>query len=120
MSSKEWVLSVPVSRIGKYYGLPIAACSMSSGKIVKRVKVPIQRSGRASKGFTVKAVLIGDAKSIYNQVLPSSYIVLSEQSGKVSRLSNVRHCHPESTGLYFVPRGVEVLRVAAMCENGLT
>jgi hypothetical protein len=117
LSSKEWILSVPVSRIGKYYGLPIAACSMSSGKIVVRIKVPIQRAGRAWKGFTVKAVPIGDTNSTCTQVLPGPYIVLSEQSGKMSWLSDVRHCQPESTGLCFIPRGVEVLRVAAMCED---
>lgn len=117
LQQKQWELAVPVMEIGKYYGLDIASCTITTERIIIRLKIPIRRANRGWRSFNASPIPVGDLNSTCWQILPSKRVVVSQKMGKMGWLLEDKHCQPEINKLCFIPRDFLISPLNSMKEN---
>ncbi|KAL1463826.1 hypothetical protein WDU94_015535 [Cyamophila willieti] len=104
--SEVWQLAIPTNMMGKYYGIPIAACILTPNTIVVRVKIPIRRANKGWKGVNVRPIPIRDFNATCMLTLPSHRAITSNKLGKVRWILDDIRCKPEVDQLCLIPGGI--------------
>uniref|UniRef100_A0A8D9AMN7 Envelope protein n=1 Tax=Cacopsylla melanoneura TaxID=428564 RepID=A0A8D9AMN7_9HEMI len=105
-NKEEWQLAIPVEELGKYYGIPTAACVITKERLVVRIKIPLQRRGNQIKYYDAHKIPIADYNSTCEKNIPSSRILIDSSKQKYAWIMDDKFCKPETNQLCKSPRNL--------------
>lgn len=106
-NKQEWQLAIPVEEVGRYYGIPTAACVITKERLVVRIKIPLQRKGNKIQYYDAHTIPIADYKTTCEKEIPSTRILVDGSKQSYAWITNDKFCKPETNQLCKSPRNLK-------------